>query len=104
MRRAISWVYWEPKSRIRMRWAWMSWLMANRVPVTESVFREGKTGPQSPARSRSNARSVTAHRVVGCLFGDRDVMDVTLAHAGGGDPHKHGLGAHGLDVPAAGIT
>src|SRR5262249_32088635 len=23
-RRAINWVYWAPKSRIRIRWAWMS--------------------------------------------------------------------------------
>src|SRR5690606_23308320 len=25
-RRAMSWVYWEPKSRMRIRWAWMFWV------------------------------------------------------------------------------
>src|SRR5687767_9270093 len=74
-RRAISWVYCAPKSRIRMRCAWMS--------------ERGK---------------VSADTVVGRFFRDRDVVNVAFAHTGVGDANELGARAHFLNGLAAGVT
>src|SRR5512139_4351146 len=67
-RRAINCVYWAPKSRIRMRCAWMS---------------GGRT---------TGARS--ADTVIRGFLGDGHVVDVAFAHAGVGDAHELGPRAH----------
>src|SRR5580692_9545220 len=77
-RRAINCVYCAPKSRIRMRCAWMS--------------AGGATG------SSALTDATSGRAVIGCLLGDRHVMHVTFAYAGGGDAHEGRPGSHLLDV------
>src|SRR5512135_2630377 len=74
----MSWVYCAPKSRIRMRCAWMS---------------GGRT-----------AGVGSADTVIGRFLGDSHVVHVALAHAGAGDPHELRARAHLVDAGAAGIT
>src|SRR3984893_16644982 len=83
-RRAINCVYCAPKSRIRMRCAWMS---------------AGGATASSDATDTSSGRAV-----IGRLLGDGHVMHVALAYAGGGDTHERRSGAHLLDVIAAGVA
>src|SRR5690625_4774486 len=62
---------------------------------------------QAPAATKSydgQALLTTSHRVVGGLFSDADIVDVTLPHAGGGHPHETGPGAHQVDAVAAGVA
>src|SRR6476646_6458357 len=73
MRRAINCVYCAPKSRIRMRSAWMS-----------------------GGRRAAGARS--ADTVVRCFLGDRDVVHVTFADTGVRDAHEPWPRAHLLHV------
>src|SRR5579862_7756588 len=90
MRRAISCVYWAPKSRMRMRSAWMS--AAGAIP---SLLR---------AAIGAAERSRSGDAVIGRFLGDGDVMHVALAHAGAGHAHEGRARAHLLDVAAAGVT
>src|SRR4029453_10455909 len=78
--RAISWVYCAPKSRIRMRWGWMS---------------GGRNG--TAARGSADA-------VIGRFLGDRDVVHVAFAHARARDAHELRPGPHFLDVVAARVA
>src|SRR5262245_7491921 len=71
----MSCEYWAPKSRMRMRWAWMS------------------------AAKRALLRAV-----IRCLFDDRHVMHVALAHAGRRDAHECRSRAHLLDRAAARVA
>src|SRR5215469_16226603 len=89
-RRAMSCVYCAPKSRIRMRCAWMSGCAA-AAALTPAAGR----GTLAMGRA-------SGHPVVGRLLGDADIVYVTLAHAGAGDAHEHRAGAHIGDVAAAG--
>src|ERR1044072_1924002 len=67
-RRAMSWVYWAPKSRIKILWC----------DLLDAVIRR--------------------------LLHDLHVMDMRLAHAGGGDLDELRPGAHVVDGRAAGIA
>src|ERR1700690_2036660 len=84
MRRAISWVYCAPKSRIRIRCAWMSGLAVR----------------SSPARTAMPSGDAVIRR----LLRDRDVVYVALAHARAGDAHEGRSRAHLLDIVAAGVA
>src|SRR5580658_10529688 len=89
-RRAISWVYWAPKSRIRMRCAWMSGCAV---------------GPRLGGSGRGTlAIGSSGHPVVGCFLGNGHIVHVTFAHACGRDAHEHRAGAHVRDITAAGIA
>src|SRR6185437_10688686 len=90
MRRAMSCVYWAPKSRIRTRSAWMS--AAAIAPSLPTVVT-GSTG-----------RSASGDAVIGRFLGDRDIVHVALAHARVGHAHEGRARAHLLDVVAAGIA
>src|SRR6185312_1508152 len=95
MRRAMSCVYWAPKSRIRIRWAWMSALGAG------AWLACGCALPRAP-----DVRSLAASRdaVIGRLLGDRDVVHVALAYARTGNAHEARSCAHFLDVVTARIA
>src|SRR5664279_2725196 len=80
-RRAMSWVYCEPKSRIRMRSAWMS----------------------AAAAASWVARAGSGDTVVRRFLGDGHIVHMALAHAGAGDPHEVRAGLHVVDRIAAGI-
>src|SRR5580704_9204252 len=89
-RRAINWVYCAPKSRMRMRCAWMSGCAA---------------GPLLRGSGRGTlAIGSSGHPVVGCFLGNGHIVHVTFAHARGGDAHEHRAGAHVRDITAAGIA
>src|SRR6516225_6260800 len=88
----MSCVYCAPKSRIRMRCAWMSGCAA-AAALTPAAGR----GTLAMGRA-------SGHPVVGRLLGDADIVYVTLAHAGAGDAHEHRAGAHIGDVAAAGVA
>src|SRR6516225_1470945 len=90
-RRAMSCVYCAPKSRIRMRCAWMSGCAAATAGVAPA-------GWETPAMDRSG------HPVVGCLLGDAHIVHVALAHTCAGDAHEDRPGAHVGDVATAGVT
>src|SRR5207245_9901019 len=82
MRRAISCVYWEPKSRTR--------ILSCAEPIAFGSRLELNLGP-----------------VVGGFLGDDHVVDVALAQTGLGDPNEAGLLLHPGDgaattVPHAG--
>src|ERR1700749_2284960 len=85
-RRAMSWVHWDPKSRIRMRslcmFCWLKSLSPNsrKAAGCPSVHRMYSFAP-----------------IVRRFLGDGHVMDVALAHAGAGDAHELRPGAHDLD-------
>src|SRR3974390_112541 len=84
----MSWVYCAPKSKIRIRCAWISeWGVAGAAAARGAL-----------------AMGASGHPVVGCLLGDADVVHVTFADASGGDTHEHRAGAHLGNVAAAGIT
>src|SRR6516165_5590465 len=91
-RRAMSCVYCAPKSRIRMRCAWMS--------RCDAVLG----GALAAARGTLAIGTASGHPVVGCLLGDADIVHVTLAHPGARDAHEHGAGAHVGDVATAGVA
>src|SRR5579862_820446 len=91
-RRAISCVYCAPKSRIRIRCAWISGCAAPGARVSRLAVR----GTLAIAPSR--------HPIVGCLLGDVDVVHVTFAHPGIGDAHEHRPGAQLADAAAAGVA
>src|SRR6516164_3247958 len=91
MRRAISCVYCAPKSRIRMRCAWMSGCAT-------------AAGVSAPARGTLAIEIASGHPVVGCLLGDADIVYVTLAHPGARDANEHRAGTHVGDVAAAGVA
>src|SRR5512133_795419 len=80
-RRAINWVYWAPKSRIRMRCAWMS-----------------------GGRTTTGGDACSADTVIRGFLGDGHVVDMAFAHARAGDAHEFGLRAHLVDVGAARVT
>src|SRR5688572_24255500 len=84
-RRAMSCVYCAPKSRIRIRWAWMS-------------------GGCNVVAEAAGRLAISADTVVRRLFGDRHVVDVTLAHARIGDAHERRPGAHLFDRATAGVA
>src|SRR5262245_18476982 len=77
-RRAISCVYWAPKSRIRMRCAWMSGGRATWMGSADTVVRR--------------------------FLGDGHVVDVALAHTRVRDPDEFRPRAHLVDVGAAGVA
>src|SRR5579863_1352325 len=80
----MSCVYCAPKSRIRMRCSWIS--------------------APGAAPSLAATLSGSGDAVIRRLLGNRDIVHVALAHAGGGDAHKHRPGTHLLDAVAAGIA
>src|SRR5262245_3583247 len=82
----MSWVYCAPKSRIRMRWAWIS--------AWGAVEEAG----------RATLAIGSGYPVVGRLFGDAYVVDVALTDAGVGDSDKHRFRAHVGDVLAARVA
>src|SRR5687768_14396376 len=84
-RRAISCVYCAPKSRIRIRWAWMS-------------------GGCNVVAEAAGRLAISADTVVRRLFGDRHVVYVAFAHARVGDSHERRPRAHLFDRAAAGIA
>src|SRR5512139_1378022 len=73
-RRAMSCVYWEPKSRMRMRWAWMSCMSADAVirrflgdlHVVHVAFAHAGAGDAHELRLRAHlldaARAGVDHR------------------------------------------
>src|SRR5580698_3306049 len=79
-RRAISWVYCAPKSRIRIRCAWMS------AAVCVVIFER------------------LGNAVVRRFFGNGHIVYMALADPGVGDPHELRLRAHDLDGGAAGVA
>src|SRR6516162_8488047 len=88
-RRAMSWVYCAPKSRIRMRCAWMSGCAT-------------AAGVSAPARGTLAIEVASGHPVVGCFLRDADIVHVTLAHPGVRDANEHRTRTHVGDVAAAG--
>src|SRR5882757_419852 len=87
-RRAMSCVYCAPKSRIRMRSAWISaWGV-----VVEGVGLA--------ALAIGAYRVMSGHPVIGRLFGDAHVVYVAFAHACARDADEDGTGAHIGDVRA----
>src|SRR6516225_228362 len=91
-RRAMSWVYCAPKSRMRMRCAWMSGCAA------------AAAGVSAADRGTLAMGCASGHPVVGCLLGDTHIVHVALAHARARDAHEHGAGAQVGDVAAAGVA
>src|SRR5918995_5558817 len=81
----MSCVYCAPKSRIRIRWAWMS-------------------GGCNVVAEAAGRLAISADTVVRRLFGDRHVVDVALAHARVGDAHEGRPCAHLFYRAAAGIA
>src|SRR5205085_1645942 len=80
-RRAISCVTWEPKSRMRI--------------LSNSCAAFASRGPvDRVTRSSFNV-------VIRRFLGDLDVVDVRLAHAGGGDLDEGGARAHLVDRAAS---
>src|SRR5262245_31098924 len=87
-RRAMSCVYCAPKSRIRMRCAWMS------APGVGTAAEVRALRAAIPSRDA----------VIGRLLGDRDIVHVALAHARAGDAPERGPRTHLLDVVAARVA
>src|SRR5690348_5071960 len=87
----MSCVYCAPKSRIRMRCAWMSGCATEVAGV-------------ALAGRGTLAMGVSGHPIVGCLLGDADIVHVALAHPGAGDPQEQRAGAHVGDIATAGIA
>src|SRR5690554_4635395 len=92
MRRAISWVYCAPKSRIRILSLWMSVMSAVAWAWMRAGSACGREAGASPCL------------VVRRLLGDLHVVHVALARAGVGDAHELGPGAHVLDGGATDVT
>src|SRR5690349_14798324 len=111
MRRAISWAYCAPKSRMRILSLWMSVIGRRRgswLMWVVAAIRGGPVGGGCPARPLRTGHSRTReavprkrvrspHAVVRRFLGDLHVVDVALALAGAGDHHELGLAAHLLD-------
>src|SRR5690606_31936948 len=91
MRRAISWVYCAPKSRMRILSLWMS--------VMEGFGCSGRW-----RRVALRPAPASTDLVVRRLLGDGDVVHVALALAGAGDHHELRLLAHLLDGRAAHVA
>src|SRR5882724_8728004 len=89
-RRAISWVYCAPKSRIRIRWAWMSACETGEavgratLAICALVPGAGSEAGQSPASSQN---CELRDPVIRGLFGNADVVHVTFTNAGVCDAH-----------------
>src|SRR6516162_9968645 len=96
----MSCVYCAPKSRIRMRCAWMSRCAAVAPPAALAAFG----GTLAAARGTPAIGIASGHPVVGCLLGDADIVHVTLAHPGARDAHEDRAGAHVADVATAGVA
>src|SRR5262245_43526598 len=90
-RRAMSWEYWAPKSRMRMRCAWMS-------AGTALLLRSGGMRPSVRGATR------LLRAVIRRLFDDGDVVHVALAHAGPCDANELRARAHLLDRAAPGVA
>src|SRR6202140_4906431 len=106
-RRAMSCVYCAPKSRIRMRCAWMSAcgaLPAVALPACVALPAAAAAVAWGMPAGRGTLAMGSGHAVVGGFLGDADVVHVALADAGGGDGHEHRARGHMGDVAAAGIA
>src|SRR5512147_255517 len=105
MRRAISCVTWEPKSRMRI----LSWFMGRGRPraAQGQGRRKNRGGPRvgnrRAAMGSSWCRPSGLEPVVGCFLGDAHVVNVRFAHAGGGDLDELGFGPHFVDRPATAV-
>src|SRR6218665_349679 len=89
-RRAISWVTWEPKSRMRIFWCCIS------------------SGSQKP-ELRCGVRACLCYcrsicPVVGGFLGNLDIVHMAFADAGRGDLYKLGLVAHLFDGGTTTVT
>src|SRR5690606_30442245 len=90
MRRAISWVYCAPKSRMRILSLWMSVI--------------GFSWQWTVRRVAERPAPASTDLVVRRLLGDGHVVHVALALAGAGDHHELRLAAHLLDGAAADVA
>src|SRR3569833_1616162 len=101
-RRAMSWVYWEPKSRIRMRkkkktvMVCPRWANNSKDSPNETTAHEAHVAPHAP-KSIIDA-------VIRRFARNGHGVHMALTHARAGHAHEHGLGAHLVDVPATGVT
>src|SRR5215469_14841322 len=96
----MSCVYCAPKSRIRMRCAWMSRCDAVARPAALAVL----AGTLAAARGTLAIGIASGHPVVGCLLGDADIVHVALAHPGARDAHEHRASAQVRNVATAGVA
>src|SRR5512134_1181403 len=104
MRRAISCVTCDPKSRMRI----LSWFMWRDRDAAGTVrWRCGESPPggtwRATGQSSRNGPS-GLEPVVGRFLGDADVVHVRLAHAGRRDLDKLGPSAHLLDGVASAVA
>src|SRR5688572_24353555 len=97
MRRAISCVYCAPKSRMRMRSAWMSSLWMSVMCFFGNSKRRRETRV-------SLLWSASAHPVIRRLFGDLHVVHVAFALPCASHLHERRLFTHVFDRRAADIT
>src|SRR5260221_604069 len=88
---AMSWVTWEPKSRMRI------------LSTVAFPSLERPSGAEAPLAGAPGA-CPSINMVVRRLLGDLHVVHVGLAHAGGSDLDELRLRAHLLDGAAAGVA
>src|SRR5258705_7886806 len=69
-RRAISWVTWEPKSRMRI------------LSTVGSRWLERPSGAEAPLEDFAAGGALSVHMIVRRFLGDLHVVHVRLAHAG----------------------
>src|SRR5688572_29681451 len=72
-----------PLSRTRLAMSWVTWEPKSRMRILSSAF-ERPSGAAAPLLSVV-ATAALFDVVIGSLFRDLHVVDVGLAHAGGGD-------------------
>src|SRR6478672_2780836 len=96
MRRAISWVYCAPKSRIRILSPWMSGVLGWVIGIPVAETKKGN--------SRLPSWMASGRAVVRRFLGDLHVVHVALALAGAGHLHEGRLRAHFLDGGATDIA
>src|SRR6185437_11576905 len=89
----MSWVYCAPKSRIRMRSAWISECGSGECPAAAAEVIEEAV----PAIGSGDP-------VIRGFLRDRHVVHVALAHTGARDAHEPRSRAHRLDILAPGIA
>src|SRR6187549_2953404 len=96
MRRAISWVYCAPKSRIRILSVWMSWVLGWVIVLPVAETKKGN--------SRLPSWMASGCAIVRRFLGDLHVVHVALALAGTGHLHEGRLRAHLLDGGATDVA
>src|SRR6185437_12353283 len=101
IRRAISCVYCDPKSRMRILSVWMS------------CIRESGTGSRESSKAGRGNRfpildspfpALSAEPVIRRFLGDLHIVHVRFAHTGAGDAHELRLLAHLFDIRAPAIA